>query len=274
MSTELDVVVGARGNEAAPVAQLRFFVPRAVLTVGEHARVIVAAEDAGGAELPGVAVRWTSSAPGTVSVDANGLIEALATGEARITATAGTVSAELEVIASRVSVRAFGVHPSRASLCVGETVRIEVDVTDHRGLSRDPRIVAWTTSDPSIARVAPDGRVTAIGHGQARITAANGALDASATVEVVPLVAANLTASPPALTLEIGATEQLKATVLSQRNTVMPDATLRWQSSDPKIVWVDDGGAVRGMAAGVAKIRVSCGSFFATSTIRVPARRP
>ncbi|MDQ8153607.1 MAG: Ig-like domain-containing protein [Gemmatimonadota bacterium] len=274
MPTELEVVEEMPGYDAAAIAKLRFFVPRAVLTVGEHARLIVAAEDAAGTEVPGVAVRWSSSAPGTVSVDADGVVEALATGEARIIATAGTVSAELGVIASRVSVRAFGVHPSRASLCVGESARIEVDVTDHRGLSRDPRIVAWSSSDPSIARVTPDGRVTAIGHGQAKITAANGTLNASATVEVVPLVAANLTVSPPALTLEIGAAEQLKATVLSQRQTVMPDAVLRWQSSDPKIVWVDDAGAVRGVAAGVAKIRVSCGSFFATSTIRVPARRP
>jgi uncharacterized protein YjdB len=271
--TETDPVAGPPGDGAAAVARLRFYQLRAVLTVGERARLLVAAEDAAGTELSGVPVTWASSAPGTVSVDSDGTLEALATGEVRITASSAAVTAELGVIASRVAVRAFGVHPTRASLVVGEQVRIEVDVTDHRGLSRDPRVVVWTTSDPSIAQVTPDGRVTARGHGQARITAANGTLNASATVEVVPLVASNLTVSPPALTLEIGAAEQLKATVLSQRNTVMPDAVLRWQSSDPKIVWVDDAGAVRGLAAGVAKIRVSCGAFFATSTIRVPARR-
>lgn len=262
-----------RGDAATPVAKLRFYLPRAVLTVGEHAHLDVVAEDALGTEIRGVPVVWSSSAPTTVSVEPNGRIEAHSTGEVRITAKSGAISADLGVIASRVAITSFGVHPARLSLVSGEQGRIEVDVTDHRGISRDPRIVAWASSDPAIVRVAPDGRVTAMEIGKATITATTGKWSATSAIEVMPLVASNLTVSPPALTLELGASEQLKALVTSQRNTPMPDAPLLWRSSDPKIVYVDEAGAVRGMSVGVAKIRVSCGSFAAISTIRVAAPR-
>lgn len=262
-----------RGDAAAAVAKLRFFLPRAVVTVGEQARLAVAAEDEAGTELRGVPIAWSSSAPGTVAVDADGMLEAHATGEARISASAGSAVAELNVIATRVSIRTFGVHPTRVSLCVGEQSRIEVDITDHRGLSRDPHIVAWSSSDPSIARVSPDGRVTALQDGQVRITATTSGHSATTAVEVVPLVPSNLVVSPPAMTLELGATDQLKAVVNSQRGTPMAGAELQWQSSDPKVVWVDGTGAVRGLALGVVKIRATCGKFNATSTIRVSPRR-
>lgn len=273
MSTEACMNELPPGNAATAVGQIRFFVPRAVLTVGERARLAVATEDLLGTEIPGVPITWTSSAPGTVSVDAGGHLEALGTGEARITAAAGAVATELTVLASRVSLTAFGVHPARATLCAGEQAHLEVDVSDHRGMSRDPRIIDWTSSDPGIARVSPDGRVTAVTCGQVRITASTSSLSAVAAVEVVPLVASNLSVAPATLALEHGATERLKAVVLSQRGTPMDGAALRWQSSDPKTVWVDDGGSVRGVAPGVVKIRVTCGNFSAVSTVRVFARR-
>lgn len=262
-----------RDDAAAAVPTLRFFIPRGVLTVGERARLAVVAEDMFGTELPGVPVTWSSSAPGTVCVEADGTVEALASGEALVVATAGSMTAELSVVASRVSITKFGVHPARLSLCPGEQARIEVDIFDHRGQSRDPRIIAWVSSDPLVARVAPDGTVTALAHGTARLSASTGSLHADAELEVVPLVASNLTLTPPMTTLEVGATEQLKAVVLSQRGTPMADAVLHWQSSDPKVVWVDGTGTVRAVAGGVVKIRVACGTFSATSTVKVLSRR-
>jgi hypothetical protein len=68
-----------------------------LLAVGDSAPVSATVLDEGGAELDGVALRWTSDRPDVATVDAAGLVRALGPGTASIEVAAGALSASTPV---------------------------------------------------------------------------------------------------------------------------------------------------------------------------------
>ncbi|SDD48066.1 Ig-like domain (group 2) [Paenibacillus sp. UNCCL117] len=128
-------------------------------------------------------VLWTSSDPAVLAVDELGHASGLSEGYATITGTTvdGSWTASVQV---RVLVR----HPASVSLSATE---LALPIGSDRLLtaavlpadSSNPA-VAWTTSNPSVATVDSEGRVTAVGAGSAQITAttADGGHAASAVV--------------------------------------------------------------------------------------------
>ncbi|MBL0172906.1 MAG: Ig-like domain-containing protein [Gemmatimonadaceae bacterium] len=71
------------------------------------------------------------------------------------------------------------------SLIVGGTTTVTPSVKDSRGQVVTGRAVGWSTDAPTVATVDGNGKVTAIGAGQARITATLGSLSGSTLVQVV-----------------------------------------------------------------------------------------
>ena len=72
------------------------------LQAGQERRVSVEARDSAGLIVTAPSLTWRSDAPATATVDASGLIRAVAPGSARITVTAGTHSALVQVGVSAV----------------------------------------------------------------------------------------------------------------------------------------------------------------------------
>ena len=67
--------------------------PATVLpALGHSVRLSAQVRDQNGQVMPGVGVAWTSSSPGVATVDATGLVTAVANGATTITATVASVS--------------------------------------------------------------------------------------------------------------------------------------------------------------------------------------
>lgn len=81
---------------------------------------------------------------------------------------------------------ALAVTPSSVTLDLGQLVRVIAVAADSSGAGLATTEVLWSTSDPQVATVDPDGRVTGVGLGTATITAARlgGGPSATATVTV------------------------------------------------------------------------------------------
>ena len=62
----------------------------AIVYEGARASLTATAVDANGAVLANVPVAWSTSNPAVATVDANGVLTALAAGSTQVTATAGT----------------------------------------------------------------------------------------------------------------------------------------------------------------------------------------
>lgn len=211
-------------------------------------------------------VEWTSSAPEIAAVDENGLVTAISSGNAVITAkTENGLEATCSVLVP-VEVSEVILNKTEAAVSVGRTVQLTVSVLPENATDKK---VNWTSSDSSIAEVDSDGLVTGVSKGSAVITAttANGK-QASCTVTVsVPVETVTLDKSEAEL--KTGETLSLTATVLPAD---AGNKSVTWSSDAENVASVENG-LVTAKEAGTAVITVvtSDGYKEASCTITVTA---
>ena len=135
--------------------------------------------------------------------------------------------------------------------------------------------MTWTSSNPTIATVNGVGKVTAVADGTVRIDAVtqDGKHTAYSTVTVSGSAAAvvpvtGIDVSPATVSLKIGATHLLKATISPDNAT---NKAVTWTSSKTSVATVNSTGLVTGLAAGSATITATTtdGKKTATSVITV-----
>lgn len=170
--------------------------PDEILELVESAAVTVTIEDPVSSEIEegttlqlvgaasdGSELTWTSSDETKATVDATGLVTALAAGAVTITATSGEASAsvELTVKSAVVPVTVTIEAPSSTDVVNGTTLQLV-------GAASDGSTLTWTSSDDTIATVDSTGLVTAdaTNVGTVTITATSG--DASDSVELTVTV--------------------------------------------------------------------------------------
>lgn len=151
--------------------------------------------------LPGgdlSSVQYTVDDPAVVSVSADGTVTALSEGIANITATAAgsSLTARCEVV---VGTPVQGVQVSRpeAVLDAGQTMVLGARVWPDNGAE-----VTWHSSDPAVAEVSADGKVTALTPGTVQIVAEVSGKTAACTLTV------NGSATPESATAETAATPE------------------------------------------------------------------
>lgn len=140
------------------------------LVVGQTSTATATIRDAAGTALAGESVSWSSSNAQVATVQ-GGTVTAVGAGSARISATVRGVAGAADVTVSSVPVTSVTVTPAADTLWVGTTLPLAAVARDAGGAELTGRSITWTTSDPAIATVSADGRVTARGDGLATITA-------------------------------------------------------------------------------------------------------
>ena len=196
-------------------------------------------------------VTWSSSNPAAVKVE-NGKLTALAEGNATITAKCGEKSAFCTVTVQKAEVLAESVTLDQTTmeLTVNGTGKLTATVKPDE---TTVKTIQWSSSDEAVATVGADGTVTALKEGTAVITAKCGEKSAECTVTVKAeaVMPTSITMEPTMLSLTVGQTYALIATVLPENAT---DKSVTWSSDAPDIVEVTAGGAVTAKAAGTATI--------------------
>ncbi|MBR3744717.1 MAG: Ig-like domain-containing protein [Bacteroidales bacterium] len=192
---------------------------------------------------------WSSSNPQIVEVSDQGKLVALGCGTATITARAGSCQATCLVTVTEliIDVKTVKINKPVLNLNKGETeyliaTVIPFDATD--------KIVVWNSSDPSVASVNGEGKVTAEKGGSAVVTATAGGVTGECQVIVYsPVTAISLNARD--ITLDKGSTFVMVATVDPEDAT---DKTVTWTSQDNNVVSVNSNGVVSALKGGAAKI--------------------
>lgn len=151
--------------------------------------------------LPGgdlSSVQYTVDDPAVVSVSADGTVTALSEGIANITATAAgsSLTARCEVV---VGTPVQGMQVSRPDVVLdaGQTMVLGARVWPDNGAE-----VTWYSSDPAVAEVSADGKVTALTSGTVQIVAEVSGKTAACTLTV------NGSATPESATAETAATPE------------------------------------------------------------------
>jgi hypothetical protein len=160
----------------------------ATLPVGKTVQLKATPEDASGTPVPGKTVTWATSDPTIATVDANGLVTAVALGATTITATSAGKSGTAAITVSNVPVASVVVSPATATVQQGQTQQLTATPQDASGAPLSGRAVTWASGTPAVATVDASGRVTGVSIGSAQITATSEGKSGAATVTVTAAV--------------------------------------------------------------------------------------
>lgn len=201
---------------------------------------------------------WSSDHPEILTVDDTGMVTAVSTGKATITATADNgISASVTITVSGYTLESISIQPASLSLNIGDSRAVSV-VPNPSGA--DVGKLSWKTTDTSIAYYR-NGKIYAVGAGNVTITATT--TDGKFASCHVRVTGGSLYINPEALTVRIGETQTIQAYVTPAGTPVT------WSSSNPAVARVDHNGAVTAVQTGTAVITAKAGGLTATCMVTV-----
>lgn len=262
-----------------PVASVSFTSLQPSLFIGRTMQLSVSARDAQGVTLTGRAVTWASSDLAIATISATGLVTAIAAGTVTVTANVEGVEANvsLTMVALPPALTAIRASVDTVVLHQGQKAAVTAIVTQPAGAPT--ATITYGTVMPSVATVANDGVISAVGPGTARITvtaAVAGNVNFSAAtqstiIEVIvrPLPVASAQITPGNANLVVGGTQQLATVVRDSLGNVLTERTARWASSNSAVATVSATGLVTAMAVGSATVTVTVEGATATALLSV-----
>lgn len=250
----------ARATFTVTVPGYKVEVSETTVSLKVGGQTVLSAGYEGGHPLMGP-IEWTSSNPAVAIVSSDGTVTAVSAGTAVVTAKApngNTAQCVVAVSSPQVTISGSSL------LYVGESATFKATAEGVGGFT-------WQSSNPSSVTVDQNGRVTAVAEGYAVITATaddGSGASASITVTVQSVKAESVEIDRSSLTLTVGGTQTLKA-------TVGPDDAANkavvWSSSNPQVASVSSAGVVTAIAPGTAVITVTTvdGSLTDSCTVTV-----
>lgn len=157
------------------------------IEVGETAGVLARARGKGEQALDRP-VLWSSSDPRIASVSVDGVVRAHGEGTASLLAHCEGAGAAMRVTvvpARPVAIQLSGVP---GTLRMGEHATARARTFDARHQELD-RAIVWSTRDPNILSVNPDGTLRAVGVGRTRVVARCEDVQVDADIEILPVQA-------------------------------------------------------------------------------------
>ncbi len=187
------------GSTTATVASIAVSPASTNLTVGGTAQASAVAKDANGNTLGGQSFAWTSSNASVATVSSNGLVSAVGTGTASITAAASgkTGSMSVSVTSAPTSpavVASVTVSLSTSSTTVGGTSQATAVAKDLNGVVISGKNATWTVGNTALATVSSSGLVNALAAGTVPVTAT---IDGKSSSTSLTIAAAPSNPLPP-----------------------------------------------------------------------------
>ena len=213
----------------------------------------------------------TSSDSNILTVDENGKVKAIKSGEATITVTTTdgnkTASCKVTVTPKVIPAEKINLEKSELSLEEGSEVTIAYTLTPENATDTS---VTWSSSDSTVVAVDENGKLTAVMEGEAIVTAAtaDGSKTATCKVMVTPkvILVEKINLGKAELSLEEGSEENITYTITPENAT---DTSITWSSSDPNIVVIDENGRLIAVKEGVATITATTADGSKTATCKV-----
>jgi uncharacterized protein YjdB len=259
---------------AVAVASVAVTPAAATLHPGATQQLTATPKDASGNALAGRVVSWGSGNTAVATVNASGLVTAVAAGSATITATSETKSGTAAVTVVNAPVASVVVTPAAATINVGAAQQFTAAPKDSAGNTLTGRTVTWGSGNTAVATVSASGLVTAVAAGSATITATSETKAGTAAITVVLAPVASVTVAPPSATLYVGATQQYTATPKDAAGNALTGRTVTWSSDNTGVATVNASGLVTAVAVGVAAITATSETKSGSASATVLAAPP
>lgn len=201
-------------------------------------------------------ISWKSSVEDIVTVSNSGVVRAISTGNARITATTsdGTCISAICDVSVTTPVKTVQLDKSSEILKVGESIILQASCFPSNA---DNTTITWASSDNTVATVV-NGVVTAITLGEASITASSvNGIEAKCSITVVPTPVSSLEMNESTISIVKNQTFTLSCTIYPDNAT---SKELIWSSENESIAKVSENGVITGISAGETTILVKAKS--------------
>ncbi|HET8786656.1 MAG TPA: Ig-like domain-containing protein, partial [Candidatus Limnocylindrales bacterium] len=234
------------------------------LEQGESVQLATVVKDAAG-HVMAPAVTWRSTDPALVSIS-NGKITGIAVTGSPVRIIASVAAGPSATIADTLLVTVGLATPARVTVTIDRSpIEVTEDtwaravVVDGRGEVLTGRTITWTTSNPAIVGVQPNGIVFGSGPGTATVTATCGSRSGSATITVRfsadPVASVILTL--PENPIVPGMTTRASAAYFDGGGHPTGPRPSTWHSSNPHVATVDANGVIEGLKPGWTTITVT-----------------
>lgn len=202
-------------------------------------------------------VIWESSKTAYATVSSDGKVTAVAEGVSVITASSKvdpSVKASC-IFDIRPTVNEITLNTAEKVIHKDEGFQLEATVLPETALNRN---VTWQSTRTEMVKVSGSGYVTGLKSTQGDVfvvaySAADDKIYARCRVTVITPVT-EVTLDKPTLTMSIGGTDKLVATVIPED---ADNKNIKWESSDPSVVTVSDQGDIHALKIGTAVIRAT-----------------
>ena len=192
---------------------------------------------------PDASIKWCSTNPDVAEVDDNGVVTVVGSGSCRIVASAAD---EPAAYASCIiyTYEDFTLSLNKQSLTMNKSDLDTLSVT------LNPETTAlspiWSTTNPLVASVGPNGEVIATGEGECDITAT--VANRKVTCHVTVNAGAGVVLNQNMAKLQTGQTLQLSNTA---------ETPVTWTVTDPTVASVDKNGVVTALKNGMVAVTAS-----------------
>ncbi len=213
---------------------------------------------------------WSSSNIDVATINQYGEITGKKAGETIITAkSSNNVTSSVKIRVMDINPFSISISENDIEMIEGESKVLKVIFSPSNTTNKN---VIWSSSDPSVADIDSNGKVTAKKEGTTKISVY---LNSDQTIKSEAIVKVYSKNSQPTniilnnnnVTLYVDSTIDLKATIVP--NTAI-NKKVKWSSSDNKIATVDSNGKVTAKKSGKVTITaMTSNSLTARSTIKV-----
>lgn len=241
---------------------------KTVVTLSHSGTVTLNVGDAlqlGATVTPEAPVTWTTKKAKVATVDASGLVHAVAEGTATITAKAGGKSAKVKIkVVDPWKPTGVSIANGKAvTVGVGEAVQLTAVLAPATARAT----LAWSSKKPGIASVDGNGIVTGVAKGKTKVTVKAGKKKATVTVNVIN------PNEPTGIVLSHSGTVQMCENETLQLYASLQPAsavgTIEWSSSKASVATVDGNGVVTAHMKGTATITAKVGKKKAKVKVKV-----
>ncbi|MFN0181927.1 MAG: LVIVD repeat-containing protein [Gemmatimonadales bacterium] len=260
----------------AKIARIEISPAQAEIQVGQTVQMSARVLDANGAVVPNVRVLWFGGGDGTV--DTTGLVRGGFRGYIQVVAMAvgpgGRQSQEARVRVTPAPAARLDLLASGLKLAVGSRYTITgTPKSAENDIRYDP--ISYSSSNPRVVAVTPDGRLEAVRPGTAVVTGAAGNAKATVTVEVVSSVPATAAIALATGTAKTGDVVRFTVGVKDRTGRAIEGLAPRWSVAavDPAgVAQIDAEGAFVAEEQGTYTVTAQVGTVTADASIRVSPR--
>jgi uncharacterized protein YjdB len=220
-------------------------------------------------------VAWGSSNTAVATIGSGGLATGVDAGTASITASLGGVQSNTATLnVTEATLVSIQVTPPAASIAAGTTQHYVATGTYTDGSTPDiTKLVAWGSSDTSIATIGTGGMATGVTAGAVNISASLGAVPpATATLTVTAANLVSVLVTPATASIAKCATQQFTATGTYSDGGTQDVTTLSsWISGATSVATVSSTGLAKGVAAGSTSITATFSGMTSIAAVTVTA---